>query len=291
MTLAGWLRQAEVRLALGPHPERARRDAETLLLHLIQREKAFLIAHPDQPLRAQDAARCDALVERRAAGEPLQYITGEQEFYGLPFQVNDSVLIPRPETEFLVERALELAAPFEAPRVVDVGTGSGAIAVAFAAHCASATVMARDISEAALQVAAANAARNKVDARIGFSKGDLLADFAPQSADLVLSNPPYVPVTDCATLAVEVREHEPHLALFAGEDGLSIYRRLIPQAQAVLVAGGWLLLEIGYGQAEAIRTLLAAAGLAAIEFVRDLQGIERVAVARKEGTRPHDPLA
>lgn len=281
MTLAEWLRNAEVRLAQGPHPERARRDAETLLLHLIERNKAYLIAHSEEQLSAEDAARFSALMERRTTGEPIQYITGEQEFYGFPLYVNRAVLIPRPETEFLVERALALAAPFSAPRIVDVGTGSGAIAVALAAHCAHANLTAIDISADALDVARANAERNHVAARIRFVQGDLLAGIAPSSAEFVVSNPPYVPETDRATLDGEVRDHEPPLALFAGEDGLAIYRQLIPAAHAVLVEGGWLLLEIGYGQAEAIRALLNLAGFGAIEFVRDLQAIERVAVARK----------
>ena len=285
MTLAEWLRKAEVRLSQGPHPERARRDAETLLLHLIERDRAFLIAHPETMLSAEGAVRYYALVDRRAGGEPLQYIIGEQEFYGLPFHVNHNVLIPRPETELLVERALQLAAQFATPRVIDVGTGSGAIAVSVTAHCTSATLTAIDISQGALKVAADNAARNKVSERIRFAKGDLLAGIAAESAELVLSNPPYVPESDRESLAVEVRDHEPHLALFAEENGLALYRRLIPEAHNVLVPGGWLLLEIGYGQAEAIRALRVEAGFTAIEFIRDLQGIERTAVAQKQGLR------
>ena len=286
MTVADGLRAAEARLAHGPHPERARRDAELLLLHLLERGRAWLIAHRDEELSAADAVRYHALVDRRAAGEPMQYITGEQEFYGLTFAVDARVLIPRPETELLVERALELAAGFPAPRVVDVGTGSGAIAVAFAAHCAGSVVTAIDISEAALAVAHANAARNHVEARIRFAKGDLLAGVSASSVDLVLSNPPYIPHADHDSLAVEVREHEPHLAMFADGDGLALYRRLIPQARVALVSGGWLLMEIGYGQAEAIRAELATAGFAEIEFVRDLQGIERVSVAKNSPSQP-----
>lgn len=281
MTLAIWLRKAEVRLQTGPHPERARLDAETLLLHLIERDKAFLIAHSDERLSAEGAVRYYALVERRLAGEPIQYITGEQEFYGLPFHVNHHVLIPRPETEGLVERVLELAAGFERPRIVDVGTGSGAIAVTLAVKLKDATITAIDISEAALTVARANAERNGVGARIRFAQGDLLAGRAAASAEIIVSNPPYVPASDCETLSAEVRDHEPALALFAGEDGLSIYKRLIPAAAKALVSGGWLALEIGFGQAEAIRGLLAEAGYEQIEFARDLQGIERVATARR----------
>jgi release factor glutamine methyltransferase len=278
--------EGEYQLAQGPHPERARLDSEMLLLHLFrrndpERNRAWLLAHWNNPTMPTIGAEHRALVKRRLQGEPIQYITGEQEFYGLSFRVNRNVLIPRPETEGLVERTLELVAQFAQPRIVDVGTGSGAIAVALAAHCKDASVTAIDISAAALEVARGNAERNQVAARIRFVQGDLLAGIARQSAEFVVSNPPYVPEADRATLAVEVREHEPQQALFAGSDGLSIYRRLIPEAQAVLVAGGWLLLEIGYGQAEALRTLLSEAGFTSIEFVRDLQGIERVAVARK----------
>lgn len=281
--------EGEYRLAEGPHPEQARLDSEMLLLHLFQRSdpernRAWLLAHWNNPTMPNVRAEHCALIDRRAAGEPLQYILGEQEFYGLPFHVNPSVLIPRPETEFLVERALQLAAQFATPRVIDVGTGSGAIAVSVAAHCTSARLTAIDISPDALKVAAENAARNTVRERIRFAEGYLLAGIAAESADLVLSNPPYVPEADRESLAVEVRDHEPHLALFAEEDGLALYRRLIPEAHNVLVPGGWLLLEIGYGQAEAIRALLAEAGFTAVEFLRDLQGIERTAVAGKAGS-------
>jgi release factor glutamine methyltransferase len=284
MTMESWLRKAETRLGAGPHPERARRDAETLLLHLIQRDRAFLIAHPEEALSAEGVVRYYALVERRASGEPLQYITGEQEFYGLPFHVNHNVLIPRPETEGLVERVLELAAGFARPHIVDVGTGSGAIAVTLAAKLPEATVTAIDISDAALAVARTNAERNGVADRIRFTQGDLLAPFAAGSFEIVVSNPPYVPEADRAMLAVEVRDHEPPMALFAGEDGLAIYRRLIPAAHAVLVSGGWLALEIGCGQAEAMEPLLSASGFVEVGFTADLQGILRVAAAQ----RPRD---
>ena len=285
MTLASWMHEAEIRLKKGPHPDRARLDAESLLLHLVGRDRAFLIAHGDQELSAEGVVRYYALVERRLGGEPIQYITGEQEFYGLPFHVNHHVLIPRPETEGLVDRVLELAAGFERPRIVDVGTGSGAIAVTLAARLAEATITAIDLSEDALEVARGNAVRNGAEGKIRFVQGDLLTPLGPESpvsasVDIVVSNPPYVPTTDRAALDKEVREFEPTLALFAGEDGLEIYRRLIPAAQKALVAGGWLALEIGYEQADAIRALLAASGFEKIVFARDLQGIERVATAQ-----------
>jgi release factor glutamine methyltransferase len=281
VTLQSWLNKGEARLRSGPHPERARADAELLLLYLIEQDRAFLIAHPEKVLTAAGAVRYYALIERRAGGEPVQYITGEQEFYGLPFRVTPDVLIPRPETEHLVAKALALAAGFAHPRIVDVGTGSGVIAVALAHNLAEARITAVDVSEAALEIARGNAERNGVSERILFMQSDLLAAVAGERFEIVVSNPPYVPTADRDSLSVEVRDHEPALALFAGEDGLDVYRRLIPAAFAALEVGGFLVLEIGYGQSEAVTALLADAGFTRIEFVPDLQGIPRVACGQR----------
>lgn len=273
-------------LAAGPHPDRAHRDAESLLLHVLRKcapetNLAWLIAHDSDPL-APDAADafCD-LVERRLLGEPIQYILGEAEFYGLRFHVNRDVLIPRPETEHLVEKAIALAAKFGRPKIVDVGTGSGAIAVALAHALPSAEVTAIDISSAALVVAKDNATRNVVADRVRFLEGDLLDPVAGEQFDIVVSNPPYVPERDRDTLDKEVRNYEPVQALFAGDDGFDVYRRLIPAAFGALVPGGYLLPEIGYGQREGTQTLLEKKGFGGIEFIADLQGIPRVAVARR----------
>jgi release factor glutamine methyltransferase len=281
MTLREWLEKGEARLGEGPHPDRARRDAEALLLHIVRRNRASLLAHSNEELDAEKAERYIALLERRVAGEPIQYIFGETEFYGLPFRVTRDVLIPRPETEHLVEKVIALAGRFAAPRIVDVGTGSGAIAVALAHTLPLVRITAIDISPRALAVAQENAESNEVAERIRFLRGDLLTPVAEEQFDLVVSNPPYVPGADRDTLAVEVRDYEPEQALFAGDDGLEIYRRLIPAAHSVLVSGGWVALEIGYGQAPDLRTLLSHAGFDAIEFVPDLQGIQRVACARR----------
>ena len=267
------------RLSSGPHRDRARQDAETLLLHLLGKDKAWLMAHLDEELAEDKAIRYAELLERRYKGEPIQYITGETEFFGLPFRVTRDVLIPRPETEHLVEKVLSLAGRFPATRIVDVGTGSGAIAVTLAHALPHACITAVDLSARALAVAEGNAKRNGVDLR--FLEGDLLAPVAEERFDIVVSNPPYVAATDRDTLSVEVREYEPALALFAGDDGLEIYRRLIPAAFAVLVPGGFLLLEIGFGQSPIIAALIASAGFAQIEFTPDLQGIPRVACARR----------
>jgi len=218
-----------------------------------------------------------ALVERRYKGEPIQYITREQEFYGLPFHVTPDVLIPRTETEHLVEKIVEIAPCFSRPRIVDVGTGSGIIAITVAHEWTSAVITAIDISAAALELARRNADRTGVAERIRFLHGDLLAPVADERFDMVVSNPPYVPTGDRDSLSVEVREHEPALALFAGADGLDVIRRLIPAAFAVLEPGGFLLMEIGYGQSGPVAALLKEAGFERIDFVPDLQGIPRVA--------------
>jgi release factor glutamine methyltransferase len=281
MRLREWLAQAEAQLSSGPHPERARVDGETLLLHLIGKNKAWLMAHADEDFAGCTAIRFASLLERRRKGEPIQYITGEAEFFGLPFRVTRDVLIPRPETEHLVEKTTQLAASFAQPRIVDVGTGSGVIAIALAVHLPNAHITAIDISEAALTVARDNATRSHVSDRIRFLEGDLLNPVADENFDIVVSNPPYVPESDRASLAVEVRDHEPALALFASGDGLSIYRRLIPAAFEVLATGGFIVLEIGYGQQQAVRALLADAGFADIQFISDLQSIPRVAVGKR----------
>jgi release factor glutamine methyltransferase len=245
-SLRQYLDYADDALNNGPHPESSRRDAEVLLMHNIGQSRAWLIAHADELLPEAAAASYRQLVERRFRGEPIQYITGETEFYGLPFHVTPAVLIPRPETEHLVEKAIELAARFKRPRIVDIGTGSGAIAVALAGKLPYAAITAIDLSADALAIAQENAERNGV--RLRFLKGDLLSPASGEPFDIIVSNPPYVPAVDRDSLAVEVREHEPALALFAGDDGLEIYRRLIPAAFSALVSGGFLALEIGYGQ-------------------------------------------
>ncbi len=312
MTLAERIQQAESQLRAGLHPDRARRDAESLLLHAIGKNTAWLLAHSDDEFGGCTAISYASLVDRRRRGEPIQYITGETEFYGLPFRVTPDVLIPRPETELLVEKTLLLAQPSPsalkghdfsraandpetkgalapegksktAPsrtRILDIGTGSGAIAVALAHNLPDASVTAIDLSASALSIARENAARNGIADRIRFLQGDLLAPVAAEQFDFIVSNPPYVPGSDRETLAVEVRDHEPALALFAGNDGLDIYRRLIPAAFASLASGGFIALEIGYGQQPAIHDLLTGAGFQHIEFHSDLQNIPRVAVAQ-----------
>jgi release factor glutamine methyltransferase len=280
MTLREWLRKGEEQLNTGPHADRARRDTETLLLHLVRKNRAWLMAHLDEDFAGCTAIRFASLLDRRYRGEPIQYIVGETEFFGLPFKVTPDVLIPRPETEHLVEKAIELARLRAAPRIVDVCTGSGAIAIALALALPAAEITATDLSDAALTIARENAQHNGVETRIRFLQGDLLAPVASKRFDLVVANPPYVPTIERESMSVEVRDHEPALALFAGVDGLDIYRRLISAAPGVLVPGGFIALEIGYGQARVAEELLDAAGFRQIEFIPDLQGIPRVAWAQ-----------
>jgi len=270
-----------MRLQLGPHSDGARRDAETLLLHLLGKNRAWMLAHMDDELGYECAEEYIAMLELRFAGEPMQYIFGEAEFYRLPFRVTPDVLIPRPETEHVVEKVLELAGKFSSPRIVDVGTGSGAIAVALAHELPDAIVTATDLSAAAVGVARENAERNGVAERIRFLEGDLLEPVAGEQFDIVVSNPPYVAEADRESLAIEVRDYEPGRALFAGADGLDIYRRLIPQAFGALARGGYLVLEIGYGQELPVSALLGEGDFESIEFTPDLKGIPRVACAQR----------
>jgi len=281
MTLRELVAEAETRLRSGPHPDRARLDAETLLLHVLKQNRAWLLGHGEDEAPADIQDSFATTIARRQAGEPIQYITGEAEFFGLPFSVAPGVLIPRPETEHLVEEVIRVAGAFAEPRIADIGTGSGAIAVALAHSLPLAHITAVDISTRALTIAQQNAIRNQVQNQIEFVEGDLLAPLVGQSFHIIASNPPYVPLADRDSLSVEVREHEPHTALFAGDDGLSIYRRLIPEAHALLVPEGWLVMEIGYGQREAVDEMLMAHGYRDTRFVRDYQGIQRVAVGQK----------
>lgn len=259
----------------------AARDAALLLRHVLAISHAAQLADPERALTPAQQAAYDALISRRLANEPIQYITGEQEFYGLALRVTTAVLIPRPETEQLVEAVLAELDGARPLRILDVGTGSGAIAIALAFHLPHAQITAVDLSAAALEVAAANTARHALAGRIRYLKSDLLDAFPPDEAPFaaIVSNPPYVPTADRASLHPQVRDHEPAAALFAGPDGLDIYRRLIPQARAALQPDGLLALEIGHNQREAIAFLLSHWNQ--LRFLDDLQHIPRIALARK----------
>ncbi len=264
--------------------ESATLTADLLLRHVLGWTRVQVLTRPEVPLNADALARFKDLVERRAQGEPLQYLTEEQEFYGLRLRVTADVLIPRPETEILVEEAVNLARDKRAQmlRFADVGTGSGSISVAFAHEVPAAFGCAVDMSLPALRIARANALRHGVADRIGFLCCDVLDAF-PEAPlfDLILSNPPYVANSEYNTLPREVREHEPHSALFAGASGLDVLSRLMSQAAVRLVRGGYLLVEIGIGQADAVRKMVQPATLCLESVLDDLQGIPRCVVARK----------
>lgn len=254
-----------------------RRDARLLLLRVVEKDLAWLLSHPEAELTDEQAQRYDEWLTRRARHEPVQYIAGDAEFYGLRLKVTRDVLIPRPETEHVVEAALALV-PGDAPaRVCDVGTGSGAIAIALARQRPQAQVTAVDIARATLAVARANAERHQVAERVRFVESDLLAGLRGERFDLVVSNPPYVGTGE--PLEREVRGYEPHRALFAGETGLDVIRKLIPEARDALVPGGWLVMEMGHGQRDAVAGRLS--DWDEVSFLEDLQGIARVAIARR----------
>jgi release factor glutamine methyltransferase len=284
------LREAIVRLESESVPSAAL-AAELLLLHVMQRDRTWIYAHPESLLSGDQWQHYFALVARRAAGTPVQYLTGHQEFWGLDFEVTPDVLIPRPETEHVVEVALaRLAArATETLRVADVGTGSGCLAVALAAELPRARIFATDISAAALSVARRNAAKHGVATRIEFLECNLLDAFLREDAspaaapdvafDLIVSNPPYVALADATSLPREVRDHEPAAALFAGESGLDVYAPLIRQAEELLAPGGSLVIELGYNSAEHVGSLLNTAAWRDFAIANDLARIARVAAA------------
>jgi release factor glutamine methyltransferase len=254
-----------------------RLTAEVLLAHAIGCERAWLFGHFDEELREVWWIHYGRYLHERIQGKPTQYITGRQEFYGREFRVSPDVLIPRPETEHVIEAAIARSVVHkkDARSILDIGTGSGAIAVTLGLET-DARVIATDISLAALRVALANA--RGLNASVRFVACDLAAGIASGSFDLVVSNPPYVPESDVSTIQREVRDYEPAVALYGGADGLEIYRRLIPEAARLLKPEGWLVMELGYKSADAVRRMLD--GWSEIEVIPDLAGWPRVIVAR-----------
>ncbi|MDT7689252.1 MAG: release factor glutamine methyltransferase [Acidobacteriota bacterium] len=284
LTIADALREAATRLRVAGLDE-PRREAGSLLSHTTARDSAFLITHADEALTAEQLTTFRASVERRAAGEPFQYIAGRQEFYGLEFEVNADVLIPRPETELLVEKTLELLKNVDAPLICDVGTGSGCIAVSILHARTDARGFALDISTEALRVAGRNAARHGVRERMQLVVSDgfdaLGADEHREIRfDLIASNPPYIAEEDVEGLQREVREHEPRVALTPGGDGLSVIRMLLAEAPQFLKPGGHLLIEIGFDQHEQVAALIAPRVWTLLDVHRDLQGIPRTVALR-----------
>ena len=287
-----------------------RMNAETLLMFILGVNRAYLYAHPERELTSEEETRYDEALAQRASGMPSQYITGHQEFWGLDFVVSPAVLIPRPETEHLVEAVLELARGVPHPRIVDVGTGSGCIALALAHELKNAEIYAVDLSADALEIARANAARLQLDGRVRFLQYDILTPIGdgptlchpersavavatersrstPVSAielrdfDFVVSNPPYVGFGEADKVQKSVFEFEPRMAVFAGENGLDVIRPLVEQAHDALKTGGWLGLEIGYSMDDAVLNLLGPTVWGDILVLPDLQGIPRVVAAKK----------
>lgn len=276
-----------------------RRTAAVLLGHALKADRAYLLTRSHEQI--DDALYGDylRLIKRRAAGEPLQYVTGHQEFYEIDFQVTPDVLVPRPETEFLVEQVIKLSEDNgvraalqidnqSRPLIVDVGTGSGCIAVTLAAHINNARVIAIDVSRAAIEVARKNAVRNGAAERIEFLEGDLLEPLAGRelegAIDFIASNPPYVDEARPELVQPEVSEWEPRIALFGGGGGLDFYRRLICDAPKYLKPSGFMILEIGYGQLKAIKDLIDESQFELVDVTNDLQGIPRTLTLNRKST-------
>ena len=290
-TVGEAVREAAARLRVSGSRS-PRLDAELLLAAALGVERTGLLRAPERELTADEARRLEGYVARREAHEPVAYIRGRRAFRTLELEVSPAVLIPRPETETLVDVALEVlaavpvradgAAEYE-PRVLDVGSGSGCIALALAAEDPFVRVTAVDVDEAAADVARRNAARLGLGGRVEVLVSDLLAGLAPDAwFDLVVSNPPYVPAGEYEALEINVRGYEPRLALHGGTDGLDVYRRLLPQAACALLPGGTLAVEVGAGESEAVAELFAATGMYEPARVRaDLAGIPRVVWARR----------
>jgi release factor glutamine methyltransferase len=256
-----------------------RLNAELLLMFTLDCDRAYFHAHPERELTSQELQRYEDALAKRASGIPAQYITGHQEFWGMDFIVTPAVLIPRPETEHVIETVLaNVGRTLLSAKIIDIGTGSGCIAIALATELPDAEIHASDISRAALEIARANAARLG-QSRIQFHESDLFSKVETRNFDFVISNPPYVGESEKDQVQLEVRRHEPHNAVFAGPTGLEIIERLIPQAHDALKPGGWLVMEISGTIVEGVKRLLF--GWQEIQIINDLQGIPRVVAARK----------
>lgn len=258
--------------------ENPRLDAEVLLSHILGRDRLYLYVHFDQPLEGGELAAFRAAVKKRAMRLPVAYITGVKEFMGLDFKVTPAVLIPRPDTEILVETALKRLATFDSPKLLDIGTGSGAICISMLVNLPSAKAVTVDISPEAILVAKENGEKHGVAKRLTFCQGDLFHPVVGQVFTAILSNPPYIPEVDMTTLTPEVRQ-EPDLALVGGKDGLDFYRRIIHEGANYLAPGGFIAMEVGIGQAQEVAKLAGESGFFAVsEIVKDYGGIERVVV-------------
>ena len=280
ISIVDLLREASRMLDAAGVPE-ARREAGSLLSFVIGKDRTFLISHSEDPVTPACLDYFREAVERRTKGEPLQYITGVQDFYGREFRVTPDVLIPRPETELLVEAALKAVADVPAPLVCDVGTGSGCIALTLLCERTDARAIAVDVSQAALDVAAQNARQLDVSERIELKLSDCFHGLDPIRFDLVVSNPPYVSASALPGLQREVRDHEPLVALSPGADGLSVIRRLLNDGPDFLKPKGHLIMEIGFDQGETVQNLIDAKFWRLVEIRPDLQSIPRIVVVQR----------
>lgn len=259
-----------------------RLNAELLMMFVLGCDRAYLFAHPERALTAEEQSRYDDVIRERARGCPTQYIIGHQEFWGIDLIVSPAVLIPRPETEHVVETVLTLVRqrdPEEKLRLIDVGTGTGCIALALATELPWIDIHACDISDEALEIARINAARLRLNHQVQLRRSDLLSVYVGEQFDFVVCNPPYVGESEADKVQKQVREFEPKIAVFSGQEGMDIYKRFIPQAHAVLNPGGWLVIEIGFSSEEKVKALLA--DWTDVQTTADLQGIPRVIAARK----------
>ena len=286
VTIAETIAKAAGRLA-AHRIENSRLDAEVLLAYALSRDRAWLVAHYPDPVSDNELRYYEQLIERRAVREPLQYITGRQEFWGIEFQVTPDVLIPRPETELVVESALAALAGAAEPLVIDLCTGSGCIAISLVKNIPRCQVYATDRSTKAHAVAKTNAQRQGADQRTRFIEADLFGPLhvagMEGSVDLITANPPYVRTGELATLQPEVRDFEPELALVSGPEGTEIAERIIRESPRYLRTGGRLIMEFGMGQAQALRGMVEKTGAyASVNVLKDLAGIERVVVASKK---------
>jgi len=260
------------------------RDARALVCLAAEVDKAFTYAHPEHRLSAEETARVSDLVRRRAGHEPVQYISGQQEFYGREFKVTRDVMIPRPETELIVEEGISLISGIEKPLICEVGVGSGCIVVSLLCEVPGSEAVALDISPAAIAIASANAEALGAYDRIELRESDVFSGLRDdETFDLIVSNPPYVPAEDVRTLQAEVREFEPETALTDGGSGLSIIEKIVSEAGAHLRPGGYLLMEIGFNQSQKVREIFSRHTNAEVEFFPDLQGIPRMVKARYSG--------
>lgn len=278
MKISENLTEASRQLAESGVPDAAR-ESSSLLQYALQKDRVFLFLYPEYELTSDEQTRFSDALRRRCGREPLQYITGRQEFYGLEFFVTPDVLIPRPETEMLVAKMIELLKHYESPTFAEIGVGSGCIATSALVNLPNVRAAASDVSRAAILVAETNAGRHGVSKRIEFIESDLFENFGGRRFDLIVSNPPYVPAADMSGLQPEVRVFEPNRALTDGSDGLSIIRRIIRDAHRFLRPEGCLILEIGFGQAESVAGLFDAELWSSVEIAADFQGIPRMAVA------------